>query len=59
MSGQLGVALITRKPFAAAFKLDRDDVAFAPVMGTPGFFIDIDADDIHLANFQIRELTSR
>ncbi len=46
MSGQLGVASMTRKPLAAAFELDRDDVAVAVVMRAAGFAIDFDTDDL-------------
>ena len=51
MTGQLDVALMTGKPLAAAFKLDRDDVVRPAIMSAPGFFIDIDANDIHAVDF--------
>ena len=53
MPGKFGVALKTRKPLAAAFKLDRDDVAVTPVMSAPGFSVDIDANDIHAVDFHL------
>ena len=51
MPGQLGVALITRKPLSAAFELDCDDVEVAPVMCAPGSGIDVNADDIDSMDF--------
>ena len=41
---------MTGKPNATAFELDRDNVAFASIMGAPGFFIDIDANDLDAMN---------
>ena len=50
MAGKFGMAFITWKPLATAFELDRDNVAFASIMGAPGFFIDIDANDLGAMN---------
>src|ERR1043165_2960758 len=50
VSGQLGVALVTGKPIAAAFELDRDDVAFAVVMSASRFLIDVHTDDQRAVN---------
>lgn len=33
VSGKHGMALMTRKPFAAAFELNRDDIALVMIMG--------------------------
>ena len=62
MPGEFGVALITGKPLAAAFELDRDDVAVASTMRASGLFIDIDANDVHTVNFHLSKsilVTSR
>ena len=41
VSGKFGVAFMTGKPIAAAFELDRDDIAFAAPMSTPRLLIDV------------------
>jgi hypothetical protein len=43
VSGKHGVALMTRKPFAAAFELNRDDIALVMIMGASRLWIDIHA----------------
>jgi hypothetical protein len=45
MSGQRGMAFMTRKPFTAAFELDRDDIALVIIMGAACLRIDIHAHD--------------
>ena len=39
------MALMTRKPFATAFELNRDDIALVVIMGASCFRIDIHAHD--------------
>ena len=53
-----GVTLMTWKPFAAAGKLDRDDVVRHVMMRTARFKIDIDAVDFYAMNF-LHALRSR
>ena len=48
--GKIGVALMTREPFAAAFELQRDDVVWTGVMTAPRFRVDIDAIDLNAVN---------
>jgi hypothetical protein len=48
---KFGVAFVTGKPIAAAFELDRDDVAFAVVMSAARFLIEVHADDLHAVNY--------
>ncbi len=57
VSGKFGVAFETRKPSAAAFELDRDDIAFAVVVSAPRFSINLDAGDVHVVNLQLDALT--
>ena len=49
--GKFGVAFMTGKPIAAAFELDRDDIAFAAVMNAPRLLIDVYADNIDAVNY--------
>ena len=51
MIGQVGVTLMTGKPIAAAFELDRDDVVGSAIVRTTRFRIDIDADNFGAVNF--------
>lgn len=51
VAGKLGVAGVTRKPVAAAFESDRDNVVFAVVMSASRFVIEVDANDRPAANF--------
>jgi len=51
VSGKRGMALMTRKPFAAAFELDRDDIALVMIMGAACLRIDIHAHDGCVVNF--------
>ena len=44
------MALMTRKPFATAFELQRDDVAWTVIVGATRFRIDIDAVDLNAVN---------
>lgn len=50
VSGQFGVACMTRKPFPAAFELDGDDVAFVVIMSASRFIINVHADDVYVVN---------
>jgi hypothetical protein len=43
---KVSVTLVTRKPIAAAFEFDRDDIALAMIMSAPRLRIDIDADNL-------------
>jgi hypothetical protein len=43
--GKRGMTLMTRKPVAAAFELDRDDVALVMIMGAARLRIDVHAHD--------------
>lgn len=47
VAGELGMTLVTREPFAAAFELQRDDVVCAVIMRAPRLWIDIDAVDLN------------
>jgi hypothetical protein len=49
--GQRGMAFMTRKPFTAAFELDRDDIALVMIMGAACLRIDIHAHDGCVLNF--------
>ena len=51
VSGKFGVAFMTGKPIAAAFELDRDDIAFAAVMSAPRLLIDVHADNVDAVNY--------
>jgi hypothetical protein len=51
VSGQRGMAFMTRKPFTAAFELDRDDIALVMIMGAACLRIDIHAHDGCVLNF--------
>lgn len=51
MTCAFGVTLMTWKPFAAADKLDRDDVVRRLIMRAARFEIDIDAVDFDAVNF--------
>jgi hypothetical protein len=51
VSGKRGMALMTRKPFAAAFELNRDDIALIIIMGAARLRIDIHAHDGCVLNF--------
>ena len=53
VSGKFSVALATRKPLPAAFELDRDDIAFAVVMGAARLNIYVRTDDVHVVNVSI------
>jgi hypothetical protein len=50
VSGKRGMALMTRKPFAAAFELNRDDIALIIIMGTACLRIDIHSHDSRAMN---------
>jgi hypothetical protein len=50
VSGDQSMTLMARKPFPAAFELNRNDVALAMIMGTPRLRIDIYAQDGCVAN---------
>jgi hypothetical protein len=50
MSGNFIMAPVTREPFAAAFELQRDDVACAVIMRAARLWIDIDAVDLDTVN---------
>lgn len=50
MTGKFRMAGVTRKPLAAAFELDRDNVALTVVMSAPRFWIDVDAHDAYAAD---------
>jgi hypothetical protein len=50
MVSEVEMTLVTGKPLAAAFELDRDDVVFAVIMDAPGVLVDIDANNICLSN---------
>src|SRR3954468_6562709 len=51
VSGKFGVAFIARKPIAAAFELDRDDIAFAVVMRASRLLIDLHSDNVDAVNY--------
>jgi len=51
VSAKRGMALMTRKPFAAAFELNRDDIALVMIMGAACLRIDIHAHDGCVVNF--------
>ena len=51
MISAFGVTLMTWKPFAAAGKLDRDDVVRRVIMRAARFKIDTDAVDFDAVNF--------
>ena len=51
---ELCVAFVTRKPFSAAFELDRDYVALAVVMRTARFPINVCADDVDVVNLDLQ-----
>ena len=46
MPGERIVTLMTRKPIAAAFELNRNNIALAMIMSAAGLRIDIDADNL-------------
>lgn len=50
MPGNFIMAPVTRKPFAAAFEPQRDDVVRSTIMRTARFRIDIDAVDFNAVN---------
>ena len=47
MADEFGVALVTRIPFTAAPKFDRDDVVFAVVVRATGVIVQCDAVDFN------------
>ena len=47
MTSKVSVTLMTRKPFAAAFELDCDDVVLRAIMRTTRLRIDFDAVNFH------------
>jgi|HubBroStandDraft_6_1064221.scaffolds.fasta_scaffold615403_2 hypothetical protein len=51
MTSKVSVTLMTRKPFAAAFELDCDDVVLRAIMRTTRLRIDIDADNFDAVDF--------
>ena len=50
VSGKRGMALMTRKPFATALELNRDDIALVMIMGASCLRIDIQAHDSRVVN---------
>ena len=50
MSGNFIMALVTRKPFAAALELQRDDIGWTVIMRAARFWIDIDTVDLDALN---------
>jgi hypothetical protein len=58
VSGKRGMALMTRKPFAAAFELNRDDIALIMIMGASCLRIDIHAHDGSVVNLHDTLLNS-
>jgi len=47
---ELLMAAVTRKPFATAFELQRDNIGWAVIMSAPRFWIDIDPADFETVN---------
>jgi hypothetical protein len=56
MSSQLGMTLKAREPVVATSEPNRDDIAFAMIMGASRLPIDIYAPDGYAVNFQFRLL---
>ncbi len=50
VSGKHGMTLMTRKPVAAAFELNRDDIALVMIMGASRLRIDVHAHDCCVVN---------
>src|SRR5215469_10888180 len=50
MAGQVGMTLVTRKPFSAASELNGNDIALVAVMSAARFRINVDADDLDTVN---------
>ena len=48
---ELLMAEMTRKPFATALELQRNDVRFAVVMGAARFIVDVDTIDLDAADY--------
>ena len=59
VSGEFGVALMTRKPISAAPELDRDDIAFFVVMRAPRFLIYLQTGDACPMNDHVHLARSR
>ena len=58
VSGKHGMTLMTRKPLAAAFELNRDDIAIVLIMGTSRLRIDTHAHDGCVVNLHSMLLNS-
>jgi hypothetical protein len=59
VSGEFGVAFMTRKPFSAALESDRDDIPFTVIMSASRFFIYIQTDDACAMNNHFHLARSR